>query len=85
MFEKQKDGDSHSEEPVEIPEDIQEEFHRKKNQKKIEESDSQIKTLLEFSNEQIKRLQVELKAVKDQLPESEELEKIDENSEEKED
>ncbi len=84
MFEKQKDGDSHSDTPVEIPDDLQEEYTRKQESKPSSE-ESQVKTLLTFANEQIKRLQSELKAARDQLPEPEELEKIDENSEEKED
>mmetsp|Transcript_25177 Transcript_25177/g.24944 ORF Transcript_25177/g.24944 Transcript_25177/m.24944 type:complete len:84 (-) Transcript_25177:23-274(-) len=83
MFEKQKEGNSALEHPVVIPDNLQEEFNRK-SQTKSSQNNPQLKTLLEFANEQIKRLQKEIKEARNHLPKPE-LGEIDEATEEKED
>jgi len=66
MFEKQRATDVEEAE-VEVGEDLQEEFDRKYAEKK-EETSSQVKILLDFANEQIKKQALEIKNLKDKLP-----------------
>ena len=66
MFEKQRATDVEEAE-VEVGEDLQEEFDRKHAEKKGETS-SQVKILLAFANEQIKKQALEIKNLKDKLP-----------------
>ena len=86
MFEKQKEGDSAPEGEEEITDEIHGEFDRN-TRRQAPQDNSQVKTLLDFANEQIKRLQTELKEVRDQIPESalQELDQIDETLKETED
>lgn len=86
MFEKQKEGDSAPEGEEDIPDEVQGEFDRNAKRQDSQDS-SQVKILLDFANEQIKRLQTELKEIRDQIPESalQELDQIDETLQETED
>ncbi|CAI2375612.1 unnamed protein product [Moneuplotes crassus] len=90
MFEKQKEGDSAPEGEEEITDEITDEIHGefdRNTRRQAPQDNSQVKTLLDFANEQIKRLQTELKEVRDQIPESalQELDQIDETLKETED
>lgn len=69
MFEKQKaNGDQH-EPKVQISEELQSEFEQKHATQKTDKT--QIKSLLAFANEQIKKQCLEIQRLKQKLPESE--------------